>query len=580
MPSSPLRLTPLVAVICFAGLAACRQAPSTSQPKLESATAPWFEDITERSGVRFVHDTGAKGAYFMPENVGSGVALLDFDNDGRLDIYLVQNAGADSASRNCLFHQNVDRSFTDVSAGSGLAVAGRGMGVAIGDVNNDGWPDVLVTEHRAVRLFVNGGNGTFRELPTAESGLDNPLWAISACFVDYDRDGWLDLVVANYVEYDPNRPCFDEAGQRDYCGPKTFPPGTIAKLFHNVGSKGDAVKFEDVSVASGLAALPGPGLGVVCADFDGDGWQDIFVANDGEANRLWMNQRNGTFRDEAIARGVAFNAMGQAQGNMGIAMGDVDGDGSFDLFVTHLIEEMHALWTQSPRGLFLDRTASTGMAQPLWHGTGFGTALEDFDNDGAPDAAIANGAVRRNKLHQPVSTTIASLGPFWAPYAERNQLFANDGKGRFRDISSGNAAFCGAPRIARGLACGDLDGDGGVDLVISNVADAARVYRNIAANRGHWLLVRAVDPAVGGRDAYGSEITVRVADRHWTRWCNPGASYASSNDPRMHFGLGSLTHFDAVEVRWSDATVESFPGGNADQLVTLRKGQGTLMKSP
>jgi hypothetical protein len=272
--------------------------------------------------------------------------------------------------------------------------------------------------------------------------------------------------------------------------------------------------------------------------------------------------------------------MGQAQGNMGIAMADVDGDGSFDLFVTHLIEEMHALWTQSPRGLFLDRTASAGMAQPLWHGTGFGTALEDFDNDGAPDAAIANGAVRRNKLHQPVAATIAALGAHWAPYAERNQLFANDGKGRFRDISSGNAAFCGAPRIARGLACGDLDGDGGVDLVVSNVADDARIYRNIAPSRGHWLLVRAIDPAVGGRDAYGSEITVRAADRHWTRWSNPGASYASSNDPRMHFGLGGVAHFDAVEVRWPDATTESFPGGNADQLVTLQKGQGTPVKSP
>jgi len=454
------------------------------------------------------------------------------------------------------------------------------MGVAVGDVNNDGWPDVLVTEYRAVRLFVNGGNGSFRELPASSSGVENPLWAISACFFDYDRDGWLDLVVANYVEYDPNRPCFDEAGQHDYCGPKTFPPGTVTKLYHNRGAQGAEVTFEDVTAASGLAALPGPGLGVICADFEGDGWPDIFVANDGEANRLWMNQRNGTFRDEAVPRGLAFNAMGQVAGNMGIGIADADGDGAFDLLVTHLIEEMHALWTQSPRGLFLDRAASTGIARPLWHGTGFGTALEDFDNDGAPDAAISNGAVRRNKLHKPDAATITALTAHWAPYAERNQLFANDGRGQFRDISAENAPFCGTARIARGLACGDLDGDGGVDLVVSNVADAARVYRNVVPQRGHWLSARAVDPALGGRDAYGVEITVRAGDRRWTRWCNPGSSYASSNDPRMHFGLGNAAHADSIEVRWPDGTLESFPGGDVDRLIVLQKGRGTPAKTP
>ena len=247
----------------------------------------------------------------MPQQVGSGAAFLDFNNDGRLDIYLLQNGGPDSSSRNRLFMQTPDGHFQDVSRGSGLDIAGYNMGVAVGDINNDGWPDILVTQYGGVRLFLNRGDGTFADI-TAEAGLTNPGWGASAAFFDFDRDGLLDLVVVNYVDYDPTWPCTGPYGKPDYCAPKTF-KGRVSRLFRNVSEKGGkTVRFEDVTVASGLGSVLGPGLGVICADFDGDGWPDIFIANDGAPNRLWINQHDVTFKEEAVRRGGAYNAMAQA----------------------------------------------------------------------------------------------------------------------------------------------------------------------------------------------------------------------------------------------------------------------------
>ncbi len=346
----------------------------------------------------------------------------------------------------------------------------------------------------------------------------------------------------------------------------------MTRLYHNRGIPpgGDprAVHFDDVTLKSGVGTLPGPGLGVVCADFDGDGWPDIFVANDGQPNRLWINHHDGTFTDEAVRRGVAYDGMGRAPGNMGAAVADVDGDGLFDLFVTHLTWESNTLWGQGPRGLFRDRTAAARLTDALAHGTGFGAVLADFDQDGAPDLAVVNGRVVRRGGALP-----AGQDPFWGQYAERNQLFANDGAGHFRDVSPHNAPFCGTPGVARGLAVGDVNGDGALDLLETTAAGPARLYRNVVPNRGHWLLVRAVDPALH-RDAYGAEITVRVGDRRRVGWINPGQSYLCSNDARAHFGLGTATAVDAIEVLWPDGAREVFDGRPADQAVVLRKGQG------
>jgi hypothetical protein len=557
----------LLAASAAALVVGCGESPS---PPSGPGPPPWFEDVTAARGLDFLHDAGPAGTYFMPQIIGSGCALFDYDNDGRLDIYLLHNGGPKSSSRNRLFHQEPDGRFHDISAGSGLDIAGYGMGVAIGDVNNDGYPDVFVSEYGGAHLFLNVGQGRFREV-TQDAGIEHLLWGVSCAFVDYDRDGWLDLVVVNYLDADPTRPCRLAGGQRDYCGPTQF-PGTVTNLYRNrggpVGKPLQRVQFEDVTLSSGLGKLPGPGLGVACADFDGDGWCDLFVANDAKPNRLWINQRNGTFKDEAVARSIACNNLGIPQGNMGVAIGDTDADGLFDIFVTHLTEETHTLWRQAPRGHFQDRTGAAGLIRSRWRGTGFGTVFADFDLDGCPDLALVNGRVMRGP---PQGEEI--LGPYWSRYAERNQLFANDGTGQFHDVSPTNDAFCGAPGIHRALAVGDIDNDGAPDLLVTAVAGPARLYRNVAPRQGHWLAVRVLDPVLR-RDAYGAVITVCAGERRWVQPFNPGYSFLCSNDPRVHFGLGSADWVDGVTVRWPDGAEETFPGTAADRLVVLRKGEG------
>jgi len=545
-----------------------------SQPS-DSKSAPWFEDVTERSGLRFKHEVGQKGKFFMPETVGSGAALFDYDNDGRLDVYLVQNGGPSSTAPNQLFRQEQDGHFKNVSAGSGLDVTGFGMGVAIGDVNNDGLPDVLVTEYQAARLFLNLGEGKFREI-TREAGIEDSHWAVSAAFFDYDRDGWLDLVVVNYIDYLETEKCFDRSGKPEYCGPNSR-PGTVTQLFHNLGAKtkGQA-KFEEVTVSSGMGSLPGPGLGVLCADFDGDGWPDILVANDAKPNTLWINHHDGTFKNEAAARGIAYNEMGVAQANMGIAFGDITGSGLFSVYITHLSEENNVLWLQDQVGLFQDRTSQAGLANTAWHATGFGTVFMDFDNDGLLDLALVNGRVRRANDGAGMASA-PQLGEHWSAYGERNQLFANSGNGRFHEISRQNGPFCGEPNVGRGLACGDLDGDGAMDLLVTAVDEPVRVYRNVAPKRGHWLIVKAVDPQSGGRDAYGAKVTAIAGGQSHFAWINPGYSYASSNDPRAHFGLGSATRLETIRVWWPDGKEEEFQGTEADKILVLRRGQGKIL---
>src|SRR5438034_2332005 len=413
------------------------------------------------------------------------------------------------------------------------------MGVAVGDLNNDGLPEVLLTEYGNTRLFLNRGAGRFEEV-TRSAGIENTRWATAAAFLDYDRDGWLDLVVVNYLDYSETVKCYDTRGKPEFCGPQGM-QGTATRLFHNLGAgKDGSIRFEDVSVVSGLAKKTGPGLGVLCADFDGDHWPDLFIADDGMPNRLFINQRNGTFTEEAAQRGIAYNAFGSAVANMGIAFGDVDGDGFFDVFIPHVSWEQHALWKQGPAGLFQDQTTAMGLANLGQRGTGFGAVLADFDLDGALDLAFVNGRIKRasDSVADAAQSLLPGLDPFWRSYAQRNQLFINDGTGRFREISEANPAFCGHAAVGRGLACGDIDNDGALDLLIINAGAPAQLVRNVAPKRGHWVLVRAIDPGLGGRDAYGAEITVRAGARRWWRLVQPGYSFLVSNDPRVHFGLG------------------------------------------
>jgi enediyne biosynthesis protein E4 len=569
----PLRAAILAAVaaLTVAGAPGCgpAAAPPTDPP---TADPGWFEDVTDRVGLDFFHDPGpTDGSYFMPGMMGSGCALFDFDGDGRLDVFLLQGGGPDSPLKNKLFRQMPDGRFQDVSAGSHLDFADWNTGVAVGDVNNDGLPDVLITQYGGARLFLNCGGGKFQDI-SKEAGLDVLGWCSSAAFFDYDRDGRLDLIIVRYLNYNPSVPCAGPSGAADYCNPATF-RGVASVLFHNVTAPDGRPRFEDATLTSGLGKVPGPGLGVICADFDGDGWPDVFIANDGKPNHLWINQKNGTFKEEGVRRGVAYTTLGLAQAGMGVALGDVDGDGLEDVFVTHLAEETDTLWMQGPRGLFRDRTGPSGLTAPHWRGTGFGAVMADFDLDGALDIAVANGGVRRGGM---AVAGAGALGPYWSAYAGRNQLFAGDGAGRFRDLSESQGVLCGPANIGRGLAVGDVDGDGAPDLLLTTAGGRARLLLNRAPDRGHWLTVRAFDPALK-RDAVGATVTVRAGERRWLRRADPGGSYLCSSDPRALFGLGPATAVDSLVVRWPDGSDEEFPGGPADRLMVLRKGEGRLV---
>ncbi len=351
--------------LLFTAFGCNESAPRTPAAQSEP---PWFVEATNDLKLDYLHDAGPAESYFMPASMGSGAALIDFDADGRLDIYLLQAGGPSSKSTNRLYHQQPDGTFRDVSAGSGLDVAGFGAGVAVGDVNNDGLPDICVTEFGKMRLFENLGDGKFRDA-SRSAGLESLRWGTSASFLDLDRDGWLDLVIANYVKYDASHPCYGRLGKRDFCSPNEF-AGSVVLLFRNRTADSDTSKpqFEDVTESSGLATVPGPGLGVLCADFNHDGWDDIYVANDQRPNHLWINQQNGKFRDEAVLRGVAVDGVGKPEASMGLCWGDIDGDEFFDLFSTNLDLETHTLWKQGPAGLFMDRTSersSRASREPL-----------------------------------------------------------------------------------------------------------------------------------------------------------------------------------------------------------------------
>ncbi len=532
----------------------------------------WFKDVTDETELNFLHDSGPTGSYFMPQLIGSGCAFIH-EHDGTLYIYLLQSGGPESKSVNRLYKQLPGGKWQDVTEGSGLDVPGYNLGVAVADVNNDGLPDVLITQFGGVKLFLNLGGGRFTDV-TEEAGLSNPLWGTSAAFFDYDRDGWLDLIVVNYILYDKTHNCPTPQG-KDFCGPKDA-QGACSKLFRNRGpmsaqggKPAPRVAFKDVSLNSGIGRVPGPGLGVVCADFDGDGWPDIFVANDGQPNRLWINRHDGTFAEESVNRGVAFTAMGKAYAGMGVAFGDVENHGMMDLYVTHLGTETNTLWKQGPRGRFRDRTVESGLSTTQWRGTGFGTLMADFDLDGALDLAVVNGRVIRGGTARDTG-----LG-FWEPYAERNQLFANDGTGKFRDLSSANKAFCDFWNVARGLAVADINDDGAPDLLVTANDVRARLFRNVAPDRGHWLKVRVIDPR-RRRDAYGAEVRVRAGGKEWLRLIQPAQSFLSSSSPLALFGLGKAAQIDSILVTWpEDGAREVFVGGPADRTIEVRKGEGS-----
>jgi hypothetical protein len=526
---------------------------------------PWFRDVADAWGLVYVPDEHSSDPFFMPKQMGGGTAILDIDNDGLMDVFLAPRGPAGAGTPSRLFRQAALGHFEDVAKAAGVEVFGYGQGAAAADVDNDGWTDLLVTAYGRVWLFRNTGGGRFLDV-SAASGIDNPHWAVSAAFGDLDRDGWLDLVVANYVAYDPSRRCQGNGGQPDFCGPAAF-PGTVTNIFRNRGGA-RGPRFENVTLTSGFGRLPGPGLGVVIADFDGNQLPDVFVANDGRANHLWLNQGKLRFKEDALAWGLAYDTMGRAEANMGVALGDIDGNGLFDLFVTHLTNELHRAWMQDTPGVFRDATARLGLV--AWgHSTGFGALLEDFDNDGDEDLVFANGAIRRDETSRPAREGES----FWLPYGQQNSLFENDGK-TFRPVAA-QAASLGPRGVYRVVATSDFNNDGGTDILVTRLDGAALLLENTVATRTghHWVTVSVVEPALR-RASYDAVLTVKAGGRVWTRWMNPGKGFATSIDPRAHVGLGAANSIDEFVVRWPDGVAESFEGGPANRFVTLAKGSG------
>ena len=550
------------------------------------AVPPMLREVSDELGLDFIHIIGNTGTYFFPEIMIGGGALLDYDQDGDLDIYLVngnyryvgQEGPTPTPATNRLFRQESDGRFVEVTAESGLDDDEYGMGVAVGDINNDGFPDVYVTNYGPDHLYLNQGDGTFRNI-TKEAGIENLRWSASACFVDYDRDGWLDLYVTNYVDYFPSVTCKARDGRPDYCSPSAF-EGTYDVLFHNTTKqRADGqglVTFEDVSASSGIARRRGSGLGIAVADVNDDTWPDLFVANDGNANFLWVNAHDGTFRDEAIMQGSAYDSHGRSQANMGIAVDDINGDGKQDFFITHLAGESNAMFMADETSGFQEASVDRGLGVASFQFTGFGTAFADLEHDGDLDLVLVNGRVTlpRSKPNYPGLREVEGMTQFWRPFAEPNLMFLNDGQGHFTPISSPQDDFLSVLGVSRALCAGDIDNDGDVDFLVVNAQGRAELYKNEAEKKGNWLMVRAVEPAFGGRDAYGAVISLKTASRTWQRAVRAAASYCSSHDPRVHFGLGEVADVESIEVLWPDGNRERFPGCRTNQQLTLRHGDG------
>ena len=535
-----------------------------------SATSPvTFTDVARQYGITFQHFNAASPEKYLIETMGSGCGWIDYDQNGLLDLYFVNGAATRVSTpqrpvQSALYRNNGDGTFTDVTHATGVGAEGLfGMGVAVGDYDNDGFPDLFVLGYGRCILYHNNGNGTFTDV-TAAAGVANPgLWASSAAWFDYDNDGKLDLAIANYVDWSPERNfyCGDRGpGLRSYCHPDDF-HGQPPTLYHN---NGDGT-FTNVSKASGIGMKAGNGLGIVTFDYDNDGWQDIFIANDHMPNFLFHNNRDGTFREVGYQAGVAVSADGQFEAGMGTDAADITGTGHLDLVVGHLDMQLARLYQNLGDQTFEDVTLRSKIAYATYHISTFGARFMDYDNDGARDLFLANGHVLDNIERYHADTK----------YAEPKMMFRNTGHGSFENISDRLGADFQAPRVSRGAAIADFDNDGDLDILVNNCGQSPQLLRNDGGNANHWLQIFLIGTK-SNRDGVGARVKVSAGDLVLYDQRKGGMSYQSAQDPRLHFGLGGRSAVDAIEVIWPSGAITNLASLKSDQIIAIKEGVGLV----
>jgi enediyne biosynthesis protein E4 len=564
--SRGLMLLPLLLVPSLPGIA--QKTPTKASPVAN------FVDVAEKSGITMLNVFGGIDTKkYIIETTGTGVAIIDYDNDGWPDIFIVNGTTLDgfpkgNAPTNHLYRNNHDGTFTDVTVKAGLAATGWGQGTCAGDYDNDGWEDLYVTYYGKNRLYHND-HGVFSEVGdksgTAGSGKS---WGTGCAFIDYDRDGLLDLVVANYVDFDVStapapgdRASCVWKGVPVMCGPRGLPSSSNI-LYHNLGGG----KFEDVTIKAHIDKTPGHySLGVATFDYDDDGWPDIYIACDSTASILYHNNRDGTFTDVAVGAGAAYNEDGREQAGMGVTIGDYNGDGKLDIFKTNFSDDTSTLYRNNGDGTFDDVTFSAGLGLQTKY-LGWGTNFLDFDNDGWPDLILVNGHVYPEVDKQHLGSS----------YEEPRILYHNDGAGKFVDISNEAGSGITTPHSSRGVAVGDLWNDGRISAVVSNMNALPSLLVNQVRSPNHWIGIRTVGTK-SNRDGIGARITVKAGTRTLVDEVRSGASYASNNDRRVHFGLAATATVEWVQIRWPSGLVERYEKLAADLIHTLKEGDGAAM---
>jgi enediyne biosynthesis protein E4 len=537
---------------------------STSPPESSPVT---FRDITQKAGIHFVHNNAAFGKKYLPETMGPGVAFIDYDNDGWQDIFLVN--GTDWPGRSSkhstpkLYHNNHDGTFTDVTHKAGLDVELFGMGVAVGDYDNDGFDDLFITTMGQSRLFHNNGNGTFTDV-TQKAGLTGPKeFSTGAAWVDYDKDGKLDLVVANYVQWslEGDLYCTLDGKSKSYCTPESY-KGTAVRLWHN---RGDGT-FEDATKKAGLSEPTSKTLGIAILDYDNDGWPDLLFSNDTQPNKLYRNNGNGTFTEKAVVAGIAFSEDGVARAGMGVDAADYDRSGAASILITNFANQMLSLYHNEGKGLFVDEAPRSEIGRATLLTLGFGCFFFDYDLDGWPDIFIANGHIDGD---------IQRVQPN-VKYAMPPHLFRNVGKGNFQEVTKTLGAAFNTPRVGRGAAYGDINNDGRLDLLLSTNGGPAYLFQNDAAPRSpanKSLRIKLVGTK-SNRDGIGTVVKVTTSAGTVSQMMRSGSSYLSASELMLTYGVGQLNQADTVEIRWPSGQVDKLSAVASGQTVTLTEGKG------